>query len=77
MDDARALTDKRLAHPVQHLQVELVGRFGCDELHRGALHRLGGSRYLRAMRCIGLLGDCRPPVRQSAHDRAAGSDDAA
>jgi hypothetical protein len=25
IDDARALTDKPLAHPVQRLQVELVG----------------------------------------------------
>ena len=41
IDDARALTDKPLAHPVQRLQVELVGRLGCDELHGGALHRLG------------------------------------
>ncbi len=41
IDDARALTDKPLAHPVQRLQVELVGRLGCDELHGWALHRLG------------------------------------
>ena len=41
IDDARALPDKPLAHPVQRLQVELVGRLGCDELHGGALHRLG------------------------------------
>jgi hypothetical protein len=41
IDDARALTYRPLAHPVQRLQVELVGRLGCDELHGGALHRLG------------------------------------
>jgi hypothetical protein len=28
VDDARALTDKPLAHPVQRLQAELVGRLG-------------------------------------------------
>src|SRR6267142_1672044 len=28
IDDARALTDKPLAHPVERLQVELVGRLG-------------------------------------------------
>jgi hypothetical protein len=37
IDDAGALTDQPLAHPVQRLQVELVG----DELHGRALHRLG------------------------------------
>jgi hypothetical protein len=41
IDDARALTDKPLAHSVQRLQVELVGRLGGDELHGWALHRLG------------------------------------
>jgi hypothetical protein len=41
IDDARTLTDKPLAHPVQCLQVELVGRLGGDELHGRALHRLG------------------------------------
>jgi hypothetical protein len=41
IDNARALTDKPLAHPVQRLQVELVGRLGRDELHGWALHRLG------------------------------------
>jgi hypothetical protein len=41
IDDAPALTDKPLAHPVQRLQVELVGRLGCDELHGWALHCLG------------------------------------
>ena len=41
IDDARALTDKPLAHPVQRLQVELVGRLGCDELHGWTLHRFG------------------------------------
>jgi hypothetical protein len=37
IDDARALTYKPLAHPVQRLQVELVGRLGCNELHSWAL----------------------------------------
>jgi hypothetical protein len=41
IDNARALTDKPLAHLVQRLQVELVGRLGRDELHGWALHRLG------------------------------------
>jgi AraC-like DNA-binding protein len=41
IDDARALTDKPLAHPVRRLQVELIGRLGGDELHGWALHRLG------------------------------------
>jgi len=41
IDDAGALTDKPLAHPVQRLQVELVGRLGRDELHGWALHALG------------------------------------
>ena len=41
IDDARALTDKPLAHPVQCLQVELVGRLGRDKFHGWALHRLG------------------------------------
>src|ERR1700687_6382563 len=32
IDDARALTDKPLAHPVQRLQVELIGGLGRDGL---------------------------------------------
>ena len=38
--DAGALTDKPLAHPVQRLQVEQVGRLGRDELYGWALHGL-------------------------------------
>src|SRR5262249_54038604 len=41
IDDASALADQALAHAMQCLQVELVDRFGCDELHSWALHRLG------------------------------------
>src|SRR5580693_4146917 len=40
IDDAGALADQPFAHPVQRLQVELVGRLGSDEFHRRALHRL-------------------------------------
>jgi hypothetical protein len=32
IDDAGALTDQSLAHPVQRLQVELVGALGGDEI---------------------------------------------
>ncbi len=41
IDDAGALADQALAHPVQCLQVELFGGLRCDELHRRPLHRLG------------------------------------
>jgi hypothetical protein len=41
VDDAGALADQPLAHPVQRLQVELVRSLGGDEFHRRALHRLG------------------------------------
>ena len=41
IDDAGALADQPLAHPMQRLQIELVGRLGGDEFHRRALHRLG------------------------------------
>jgi hypothetical protein len=41
IDNAGALADKSLAHPVERLQVELVGGLGRDELHGRALHRLG------------------------------------
>ena len=30
-----------LPYPMQRLQVQLIGGLGCDELHRGPLHRLG------------------------------------
>src|SRR5262249_43785327 len=36
-----AWTDYPLTHPVECLQVELLGGLGRDELHRRALHRLG------------------------------------
>src|SRR5262249_4421185 len=41
IDDASALTDQPLTHPVERLQIELLGGLCCDELHRRALHRLG------------------------------------
>ena len=41
IDDAGALADQPLPHPVQCLQVELISGLGSDELHRGPLYRLG------------------------------------
>ena len=41
IDDPRALADQSLTHTVHRLQVELIGGFGGDELHRWPLHRLG------------------------------------
>ena len=41
IDDAGALRDQPLAHPMQSLEVELIGRLGGDELHRWPLHRFG------------------------------------
>src|ERR1039457_3321046 len=41
IDDAGVLADKPLPHPVQRLQVELIGGLRRHELHRRALHRLG------------------------------------
>jgi hypothetical protein len=41
IDDAGALIDQPLSHPVHCLQVELIGGLGGDELHRWPLHRLG------------------------------------
>ena len=61
IDDARALTDKPLAHPMQRLQVELVGRLGCDELHGWALHRLG-DRFRIAVVVLLTFG-----IRAHAH----------
>ena len=40
IDDAGALAHQSLAHPMQRLQIELVGGLGRDELHRRTLHRL-------------------------------------
>jgi hypothetical protein len=40
VDDAGALADQSLAHPVQRLQVELIGSLRRHELHRWTLHRL-------------------------------------
>ncbi len=41
IDDAGALADQSLTHPVQCLQVELIGGLRRHELHRRTLHRLG------------------------------------
>jgi hypothetical protein len=41
IDDAGALADQPLAHPVERLQVELLGGLRRNELHRWALHHLG------------------------------------
>ena len=38
IDDAGALRDELLAHAMQSLQVELIGRLGGDKLHRRSLH---------------------------------------
>ena len=46
IDDAGALADQPLPHPVQCLQVELFGGLGSDELHCGPLYRLGN--------CLGI-----------------------
>src|SRR6516165_6663388 len=40
IDDAGALAHQSLTHPMQGLQIELVGGLGGDELHRRTLHRL-------------------------------------
>jgi hypothetical protein len=48
IDDVRALADQALAHPVQRLQVQLIGGLRGRELHRRALNRLGDR--LRAAR---------------------------
>ena len=41
IDDAGALTDQPFTHPMQCLQIELVGRLGGNEFHCRPLHRLG------------------------------------
>ena len=41
IDDAGALADQAFAHPVQRLQVELLGRLGGNEFHRRTLDRFG------------------------------------
>jgi hypothetical protein len=41
IDDAGALTDQPLSHPVQRLQIELIGGLRRHELHRWPLHRFG------------------------------------
>src|SRR6516225_8064976 len=43
IDDAGALTDQSLAHPMQRLQIELLGGLRCHELHCGTLHRLSNG----------------------------------
>src|SRR5207237_9838723 len=40
-DGPEALNDQMLPHPVERLQVELLGALCRDELHRWALHRFG------------------------------------
>jgi hypothetical protein len=43
VDDAGAVADQSLAHPMQRLQVELFGRLGRDELHGWPLYGFGDS----------------------------------
>jgi len=50
VDDAGALPDQLFAHPVQRLQVQLIGRLGGDEFHR------------RALCCFGDHLPSRPPI---------------
>ena len=38
INNADALADQPLQHPMQRLQIELVGRLGSDEFHRWALN---------------------------------------
>src|SRR6516162_8818602 len=47
IDDAGALTDQSLAHPMERLQVELVGGLGRNEFHGRTLHRLGDPKCCR------------------------------
>ena len=41
IDDTGTLADQTPSHPVQRLQVQLIGGLRGHELHRRALHRLG------------------------------------
>ena len=41
VDDAGALRDQPLAHPMQRLQVQLLRGLGRHELHRRTLHGFG------------------------------------
>jgi hypothetical protein len=48
IDDASVLTDQPLTHPVERLQIELLG--GCrDELHCWAADRLGIPKVMRPL----------------------------
>src|SRR3984957_8355029 len=53
IDNAGALADQALPHPVQSLQVELIRGLRRHELHRWTLHRLGDR--LRIAKVILLL----------------------
>jgi hypothetical protein len=41
INDAGALSDQSLAHPVQRLQVKLIGGLRRHKLHRWTLYRFG------------------------------------
>ena len=43
VDDAGALTDQSLPHPVKRLQVKLIGGLRRHKLHRRTLHCLGNG----------------------------------
>src|SRR6516225_1783998 len=54
IDDAGALTDQSLAHPMQCLQIELLGGLRCHELHCGTLHRLSNGFRVTAVVLLSL-----------------------
>ena len=55
IDDAGALADQSLTHPMQRLQIELVGGLGRDKLHRRTLHRFS-DRFRIALVILFALG---------------------
>jgi hypothetical protein len=59
IDDAGALTDQPLTHPVQGLQVELLDSLGGDKSHRWALQRLGD--------CLGIAEIILLSLRKRTH----------
>ena len=91
IDDAGALADQSLMHPVQGLQIELSDSLGCHKLHRRALYGLGNRLCvtevvllpLRIGRCVfsrhqpGIMAKCRQlPAQMMGPDASFHADQA-
>src|SRR6266498_1438713 len=69
VDDASALAHQSLTHPMQRLQVELIGGLRRYELHRWPLHRLGDRLRVAEVVLLSLRIRANVLRRHQPHDQ--------